>query len=151
MENQLAYNFRLNSCSNGVVTLESIGNKYVVLYFYPKDDTSGCTLEAQEFSKLKNEFNELNVAIFGISKENIDSHKKFIKKYDLTIDLLYDDSSIAEEFGVWVEKSMYGKKYMGIARTTFLIGENRKILKVWNNVSVPGHAKEVLDYIKSMN
>ncbi len=150
MEKQLAYSFKLNSCSAGEISLKDISNKYIVLYFYPKDDTPGCTVEAQDFSKLRKDFDRLDVAVFGISKDNIESHKKFIKKYDLTVDLLHDDSDIAEKYGVWVEKSMYGKKYMGIARTTFLIGADKKILKTWRKVAVPNHAQEVLDYIKSL-
>jgi len=149
--NDLAYNFTLNSCSSGVVSLDKTNNKYNILYFYPKDDTSGCTLEAQDFSSLKDEFAKLGVGIYGISKDNIKSHNKFKEKYHLSVELLSDEEGIAEKYGVWVEKSMYGKKYMGIERTTFLIDNNMKIIKVWNKVKVDGHAQEVLDTCRELS
>ncbi len=120
-------------------------DKNTVLYFYPKDDTPGCTIEAQTFTKYVEDFNKLNYQIVGISKDDNKSHCKFSDKYDLKINLLSDeDGVICEKFGVIVEKNMYGKKYMGIERTTFLIDQNGTILKVWNKVKVEGHAEEVL-------
>ena len=119
--------------------------KMLILYFYPKDDTSGCTKEAQEFSALCPEFAEAGAVIVGISKDSEKSHAKFIAKYDLKVSLGSDESGgICEAFGVWVEKSMYGKKYMGIERSTFLIDAQGKIARVWRKVKVPGHAADVL-------
>lgn len=119
--------------------------KMLVLYFYPKDDTSGCTKEAQEFSALCSEFADAGAVVVGISKDSEKSHAKFIAKYDLKVSLGSDESGdVCEAFGVWVEKSMYGKKYMGIERSTFLIDAQGKIARVWRKVKVPGHAAEVL-------
>lgn len=119
--------------------------KALVLYFYPKDDTSGCTKEAQEFSALSGEFAAAGAQIVGISKDSEKSHAKFIAKYDLTVGLGSDESGdVCEAFGVWVEKAMYGKKYMGIERSTFLIDADGKIAQVWRKVKVPGHAATVL-------
>jgi thioredoxin-dependent peroxiredoxin len=119
--------------------------KKLVLYFYPKDDTSGCTKEAQEFSALSAEFSKAGAVVVGISKDSEKSHSKFIAKYDLKVALGSDESGdVCEAFGVWVEKSMYGKKYMGIERSTFLIDAHGKIARVWRKVKVPGHAAEVL-------
>jgi peroxiredoxin Q/BCP len=117
----------------------------LVLYFYPKDDTTGCTREAQDFTALAGEFALAGAAILGISRDSEKSHAKFIGKYDLKLALGSDnDGSVCEAFGVWVEKSMYGRKYMGIERATFLIGGDGKIAQVWRKVKVPGHAEEVL-------
>lgn len=119
--------------------------KMLVLYFYPKDDTTGCTKEAQEFSALCSEFTNAGAIVVGISKDSEKSHAKFIAKYDLKVSLGSDESGdVCEAFGVWVEKSMYGKKYMGIERSTFLIDAQGKIARVWRKVKVPGHAAEVL-------
>lgn len=119
--------------------------KKLVMYFYPKDDTSGCTKEAQEFSALAAEFAKAGAVVIGISKDSEKSHAKFITKYDLKVALGSDESGdVCEAFGVWVEKSMYGKKYMGIERSTFLIDPRGKITNVWRKVKVPGHAAEVL-------
>ena len=122
----------------------------LVIYFYPKDDTPGCTVEAIDFSTLKDKFSMLNTKIFGVSKDSIEKHKKFINKHSLTIDLISDDGTICEKFGVWVEKSMYGKKYMGIERATFLFDEDLKLIKIWRNVRVKGHVEEVLSFIKDL-
>lgn len=117
------------------------GKKYVV-YFYPKDDTSGCTIEACEFRDSKVDFG--NTPILGISPDSVDSHRKFADKFSLNFPLLADvDRQLAEACGVWVEKNNYGKKYMGIARTTFLIDENGKVEKIWKNVKPEGHADQV--------
>jgi len=117
----------------------------LVLYFYPKDDTSGCTREAQDFSALAEQFQEAGTWILGVSKDSAAKHKKFTDKYDLKVPLATDaDGSVCEAFGVWVEKSMYGRKYMGIDRATFLIDRDGVVKRVWRKVSVPGHAEEVL-------
>ena len=123
----------------------------LILYFYPKDDTPGCTVEAIDFSTSKDKFSKLNTKILGVSKDSIDKHKKFITKHSLTIDLISDDGSICEKFGVWVEKSMYGKKYMGIERATFLFDQSLKLIKIWRNVKVKGHVDEVLSFVKNLN
>ena len=126
------------------------GQKLVV-YFYPKDDTTGCTKEAQEFTALAADFAKAGAAVLGISKDSEKSHAKFIGKYDLKVALGTDaDGSLCEAFGVWVEKSMYGKKYMGIERATFLIGVDGNIARVWRKVKVPGHAAEVLEAVKAL-
>jgi thioredoxin-dependent peroxiredoxin len=125
--------------------------KKLVLYFYPKDDTSGCTKEAQEFSALIGDFEKAGAAIVGISKDSEKSHAKFIGKYDLKVELGSDEAGAAcEAFGTWVEKSMYGKKYMGIERSTFLIGADGKVARIWRKVKVPGHAAEVLEAAKAL-
>ena len=117
----------------------------LVLYFYPKDDTSGCTREAQDFTALAPEFEKAGVKVIGVSRDPMKKHDKFIAKYDLKVPLASDeDGAISDAFGTWVEKSMYGRKYMGMERATYLIGANGKILKAWRKVKVPGHAAEVL-------
>ena len=119
--------------------------KALVLYFYPKDDTSGCTNEAQAFSELEREFTRAGAVVVGVSKDSVKSHNKFIHKYDLTVALGSDESgALCEAFGVWVEKSMYGRQYMGIERATFLIGADGRIVEVWRKVRVAGHAAAVL-------
>ena len=124
---------------------ESKGNP-VVIYFYPKDDTPGCTREAIDFTSHINAFNECKTKIIGLSAESISKHKKFIEKHQLEITLASDeDKKVCEDYGVWIEKSMYGKKFMGIERTTILIDKNRKIRKIWRKVSVSGHVEEVLE------
>lgn len=126
------------------------GQKLVV-YFYPKDDTGGCTKEAQAFTALMPEFAKAGTAVIGISKDSVASHAKFVKKYDLGVALGSDgDGSMCEAFGVWVEKSMYGRAYMGIERSTFLIGANGKIAQVWRKVKVPGHAESVLESVRAV-
>lgn len=150
MSDLVDFEFALNSCANGVISIDILDAKYVVFYFYPKDDTSGCTIEAKEFSNLVSDFDRLSTKVFGISKDSLDSHKKFITKYDLKIDLLSDEEEISEKLGIWVEKSMYGKKYFGIERSTFLVDKNKKILKIWKKVKPEGHAQEVLNYIREL-
>lgn len=119
--------------------------KALVLYFYPKDDTSGCTNEAQAFSEREHEFARAGAVVVGVSKDSVKSHNKFIHKYDLTVALGSDESgALCEAFGVWVEKSMYGRQYMGIERATFLIGADGRIVEVWRKVRVAGHAAAVL-------
>jgi peroxiredoxin Q/BCP len=120
------------------------GNK-LVLYFYPKDDTSGCTREAQDFTALAPEFEKAGTWILGVSKDSPASHTKFIGKYDLKVRLASDpDGAVCEAFGTWIEKSMYGRKYMGIDRATFLTNRDGTIVRIWRKVKVPGHAEEVL-------
>ena len=131
-----------------VVSSSDLAGKKLVIYFYPKDDTPGCTKEALEFSNLKNDFDKKNVNIIGVSKDSIEKHQKFISKYKLNLNLASDeDLKICETFKVWVEKSMYGKKYMGIERSTFLFDENLQLIKSWRKVKVNGHAEEVLNSI----
>ncbi len=120
-----------------------------VIYFYPKDDTSGCTREAQDFSTLAGEFAALGASVMGISKDPPKSHGKFIAKYDLTVTLGSDeDGSACDAFGVWGEKQMYGKTYMGIERATFLFGADGRLAKAWRKVKVPGHAAAVLEAVR---
>jgi thioredoxin-dependent peroxiredoxin len=117
----------------------------VVLYFYPKDDTSGCTREAQDFTALAGDFRKARVKVIGVSRDPMKSHEKFIGKYSLDVPLVSDeDGKISEAFGTWVQKSMYGRKYMGMERSTFLIGADGRVIRAWRKVKVPGHADEVL-------
>jgi Peroxiredoxin len=125
--------------------------KNLVLFFFPKADTTGCTKEAISFSNLINEFEDLNTIVIGISKDTVEKQIKFKSKYDLKCILGSDvDIKICSKFGVWVEKSMYGKKYMGIQRSTFLINTEQKIQHIWNKVKVPGHAEEVLEVVEKL-
>ena len=118
----------------------------LVLYFYPQDDTSGCTREAQDFTELADDFAKAGVKVVGLSRDPMKKHDKFIAKYDLKVPLASDeDGAISDAFGTWVEKSMYGRKYMGMERSTFLIGEDGRVLKAWRKVKVPGHAADVLE------
>ena len=117
----------------------------LVLYFYPKDDTSGCTREAQDFTELAGDFAKAGARVVGISRDPMKKHDKFIAKYDLTVPLASDeDGAISDAFGTWVEKSMYGRKYMGMERATYLIDADGRVAKAWRKVKVPGHAAEVL-------
>ena len=117
----------------------------LVLYFYPKDDTSGCTREAQDFTALAGDFRKAGVKVLGVSRDPMKSHEKFIGKYSLAVPLVSDeDGRISDAFGTWVEKSMYGRKYMGMERATYLIAADGRVLKAWRKVKVPGHAQEVL-------
>jgi thioredoxin-dependent peroxiredoxin len=121
------------------------GGQKLVIYFYPKDDTTGCTKEAQDFTAFADQFREAGTWVLGVSKDSAAKHKKFTDKYDLKVPLATDaDGSVCEAFGVWIEKSMYGRKYMGIDRSTFLIDRDGVVKRVWRKVSVPGHAEEVL-------
>ncbi len=148
-ENSKASNFKLPSSNNKTFEINKSLKQYLVIYFYPRDNTPGCTNEAKDFSKLYKEFKKLNCDIFGISKDSVDSHKKFISKFKIPFQLLSDEKIIAlKKYGAWGEKSMYGKKFMGIKRTTVLINPKGKIIKIWNNVKVKDHAKEVLSCLK---
>ena len=139
------------SASDGSsINLASPGQP-LVLYFYPKDDTSGCTLEAQDFTRLANDYEKAGVKVLGVSRDPMKKHEKFIAKYDLAVPLASDeDGKISDAFGTWVEKSMYGRKYMGMERSTFLIGKDGKVLRAWRKVKVPGHAAEVLKAAKAL-
>lgn len=144
----LAPNFTLPKDGGGEISLEALRGKTVVLYFYPKDDTSGCTNQAIQFSEKIDEFEDKNAIIIGVSKDNIKSHDKFKAKYDLKIDLLSDEElNVANSYGTWIEKSMYGRKYMGMDRSTFLIDADGKIKKIWRKVKIPGHIDDVIKSI----
>lgn len=135
----------------GKASVSAHKGRKLVLYFYPKDDTSGCTREAQDFSALAGDFAKAGADIVGVSRDSVKSHAKFRDKYDLKVGLGSDEGGeVTEAFGVWVEKSMYGRKYMGIERATFLIGKDGKIARVWRKVKVPGHAAEVLEAAKAL-
>jgi len=123
----------------------------LVLYFYPKDDTSGCTREAQDFTALAGDFAKAGARIVGLSRDPMKKHDKFIAKYELKVPLASDeDGAVSDAFGTWVEKSMYGRKYMGMERSTFLIGKDGRVQKAWRKVKVPGHAEEVLKAAKPL-
>ena len=131
--------------------LEDFRGKNVVLYFYPRDETPGCTIEANDFAKFNSQFEKANTVVIGISKDPMKSHDKFRAKYELPFALASDaETGIAEAFGVWGEKSMYGKTYMGIVRSTFLIDKSGTVVKTWPKVSVTGHAAEVLEAVKKL-
>jgi peroxiredoxin Q/BCP len=148
-ENSKAPNFKLPSSNNKNFEINKSFDQYLVIYFYPRDNTPGCTSEAKDFTKLYKEFKKLNCEIFGISKDSVESHKKFISKFKIPFELLSDEKIVAlKKYGAWGEKSMYGKKFMGIKRTTVLINPKGKIIKIWNNVKVKDHAKEVLGCLK---
>jgi peroxiredoxin Q/BCP len=140
-----APDFTLPTDGGGKIALKSLKGKAVVLYFYPKDDTSGCTAEACAFRDSFPDFSKVKAAIVGISRDSVQSHDKFKAKHDLPFTLASDeDGKVCEAYGTWVEKSMYGRKYMGIERATFLIDGKGVIRGIWRKVKVPGHAKEVL-------
>ena len=144
-DGEKAPEFDLPTESGETLALSSLKGKPVVLYFYPKDDTSGCTAEAKDFSRLAPDFRKAGVEVIGVSPDSVASHQKFRKKYDLAIKLAADaDKAVATAYGVWVEKSMYGRKYMGVERSTFLIDKTGRISRSWRKVKVPGHAEEVL-------
>jgi len=148
---QAAPDFELPRGGGGVVKLSELRGKSVVLYFYPKDDTSGCTAEAIDFSALKSEFEKAGAVVLGMSPDSVKSHEKFKTKHALDVDLVSDeDKNVLDAYGVWVEKSMYGRKYMGVERTTFLIDRTGTIARVWNGVKVPGHAKDVLEAAQAL-
>ena len=143
-ENMNAPIFTINRDGGSIIDSSKFINPYI-LYFYPKDNTPGCTKEAIEFSNNSDFFIKNNISIIGVSKDTVDKHNKFILKYNLKVILGSDISGeICDKFGVWVEKSMYGKKYMGIERSTFLISKNNTILKIWRKVRVKGHVDEVI-------
>jgi peroxiredoxin Q/BCP len=143
-EGDKAPSLTVTTTDGGKVDLASPGQP-LALYFYPKDDTSGCTREAQDFTALAADYAKAGVKVVGVSRDPMKSHEKFIGKYDLKVPLVSDeDGRISEAFGTWVEKSMYGRKYMGMERATFLIGADGRVLRAWRKVKVPNHAAEVL-------
>ncbi len=148
---QTAPDFTLPATGGGTVTLSNLRNGAIVLFFYPRDDTSGCTKESIAFSGLMQEFAEAGCKVFGISKDSMKSHDKFVAKHDLKTPLLSDENdTVCEDYGVWKEKSMYGKTFMGIERSTFLIDADGRVARAWHKVKVPGHAEEVLDAVKHL-
>ncbi len=149
--NQIAPNFKLSSTDGTIFELRNIKKKNIILYFYPKDDTPGCTLESKDFSKLNSMINKKNTVVLGVSKDSIESHLKFKKKYKLKFDLLSDEKLYAiKKYGAWGMKSFLGKKYKGVIRSTFLINSKGKIHKIWSNVRVRDHAKSVVEEIKNI-
>ncbi|MGB1344298.1 MAG: peroxiredoxin [Amylibacter sp.] len=145
-------NLKITHKNNKIFMFSDLFGKYVVLYFYPRDDTAGCTKEAKDFTELKPEFDKLNTIIIGVSTDTLEAHNKFIFKHNLNLELLSDtNKTLCEFFDVWVEKNMYGKKYMGIERSTFLINPSGDILHEWRKVKVAGHAKILLESIKKQN
>jgi thioredoxin-dependent peroxiredoxin len=151
VEGDMAPNFELSTDGGGRMHLQEFKGKPVVVYFYPKDDTSGCTAEAIDFNGLRAKFAAAGATIIGVSPDNATSHDKFKHKHDLKIALAADpERSAIEAYGVWKEKSMYGRKYFGVERSTFLIDSNGHIAKVWRKVKVPGHADEVLAATKAL-
>ena len=147
-----ALNFTLPSTSKTTYTLKNSLGKFVVLYFYPKDDTPGCTIETNDFNKLLPKFNKLDCEIYGVSKDNIKSHDKFREKYKIKFDLLSDeDTKIHKKYNVWGKKKFMGREFLGTIRTTFLIDKKGKILKTWENVKVKDHAQEVLETLKNFS
>ena len=150
LENMIAPVFKINRDGGSVIDSSKLKNPYIV-YFYPKDDTPGCTKEAIEFSDNSDFFIKNSIIIIGISKDTVEKHDKFIIKHNLKVILGSDISGeICDNFGVWIEKSMYGKKYMGIERSTFLISKNNKIHRIWRKVRVKGHVDEVISASKSL-
>ena len=148
-EKSIAPKFTLNSTGNNKYSLKDSQGKYVILYFYPKDDTLGCTIETNDFNKLLTKFKRFNCEVYGISKDNINSHNKFKEKYKIKFDLLADDEiKIVKSYKVWAKKKFMGREFMGVVRSTFLIDPKGKIVKIWDNVKVKDHAQEVLDSLK---
>ena len=147
--NSKAPNFKLLSTAKKDYSLKDSLGKYVVIYFYPKDDTPGCTIETNDFNKLLTKFKKLECEIYGISKDSLKSHDKFRDKYKIKFDLLADEEiKILKKYKVWGKKKFMGREYMGINRTTFLIDKKGEIIKIWENVKVKDHDKEVLETLK---
>lgn len=150
-EGKKAPDFELPDADGKTVRLSKLKGAPVVVYFYPKDDTSGCTAEAKGFTCLIDKFRKAGAEVIGISPDSPEKHRKFREKYDLGVRLLADEErKAAEAYGVWVEKSMYGRRYMGVERSTFLIDEKGKVARSWRKVKVPGHAEEVLDAVQAL-
>lgn len=149
--NDVAPDFTLPRDGGEEVSLSQLKGQTVVLFFYPRDDTPGCTKESIGFSEAKADFEAAGAVVLGMSKDSVQSHDKFVAKRDLTVPMLSDEhGSASEDYGVWKEKSMYGKKFMGIERSTFLIDGDGKIARVWRKVKVPGHVEEVLAAVKEL-
>ncbi|HVY86629.1 MAG TPA: thioredoxin-dependent thiol peroxidase [Caulobacterales bacterium] len=145
-----APSFNLPTAGGGRVSLASLKGKRVILYFYPKDDTPACTQEALSFTEKTNEIAKANAVVIGVSRDPVAKHDKFAAKYGLKLQLASDeDGEVCERYGVWVEKSMYGRKYMGVERSTFLIDEKGKLKRIWRKVKVAGHVEEILTEINS--
>lgn len=147
---RIAPAFSLSADDGSRISLKDFRGRRVILYFYPKDDTTGCTAEACAFRDALPDFSDAEAIVLGVSKDNVASHKKFSHKYDLNFPLLVDDSGVCEAYGVWKKKSMYGRTYMGVERSTFLIDRDGKVRAEWRKVSVPGHAAEVLKTLQSL-
>ncbi|MBA3446207.1 MAG: peroxiredoxin [Pseudaminobacter sp.] len=148
---QNAPKFELPRDGGGTLSLSAMADRLSVLYFYPKDDTSGCTAQAIDFSALKPEFEKAGALVVGMSPDSAKSHDKFKAKHGLSVELASDEErKTLEAYGVWVEKSMYGRKYMGVERSTFLIGLDGRIAHIWRKVKVPGHAQEVLEAVRAL-
>jgi peroxiredoxin Q/BCP len=144
-EGDTAPDVKMTAMDGRIISPADFSGQKLVIYFYPKDDTSGCTREAQDFSALAGEFEKAGTWILGVSKDDAQRHAKFTEKYELKVPLATDpDGSVCEAFGTWVQKSMYGRKYMGIDRATFLIDRDGVVKRIWRKVKVPGHAEEVL-------
>jgi len=135
---------------NKIINEDDLKSYTCIIYFYPKDDTPGCTKEAVGFSDYFEKLKKLGVKIIGVSKDSIEKHKKFKNKYNIKFDLASDDGTLCKLFNVWVEKSMYGKKYMGIERSTFVVDKDLKVINVWRNVKVKGHVEEVYNFIENL-
>ena len=149
-ENTKAPVFKLPSTNKKNYSLKDSIGKYVVIYFYPKDDTPGCTIETNDFNKLLSKFKKLECEVFGISKDNLKSHDKFRDKYNIKFDLLSDEKiDVLKKYKVWAKKKFMGREFMGIVRTTFLIDKKGKIIKIWENVKAKDHAIEVLETLKA--
>lgn len=147
----MAPDFSLPGTGGTEIALSALRGRIVVLFFYPKDDTSGCTAEAIGFSALKPQFEALGAVVIGLSPDSVKSHDRFRGKHELTVDLASDeDKRVLQAYGVWVQKSMYGRKYMGVERTTVLVDREGRIARVWNKVKVPGHVTEVLEAVKAL-
>ncbi|NOC44347.1 peroxiredoxin [Ruegeria sp. HKCCD7559] len=147
----IAPDFTLPRDGGGEVTLSALRGSTVVLFFYPRDDTPGCTKESIGFSEQLQAFADAGAQVFGISRDSVAKHDKFVAKHGLTTPLLSDESStVCEDYGVWVEKNMYGRKSMGIERSTFVIDPEGKIARVWRKVKVPGHVDEVLEAVRAL-
>lgn len=145
------YDFTLEETGGSKISLEDFRGKKLVVYFYPKDNTPGCTMEALEFTELKPEFDKLNTVVLGISKDSKESHEKFTEKHDLAIMLLSDESKeVHEKFNVLKAKKMFGKDYMGVERSTFIFDEEGNLIKEYRKVKAAGHAEEVLNYIRQV-
>jgi peroxiredoxin Q/BCP len=150
-EGAKAPNFKLPASNGQTIDLAGLKGKNVVIYFYPKDDTPGCTVEACAFRDSHKEIEKQNTVVLGVSPDGLKAHDKFIQKFSLPFALLADEAKqMAQDYGVWVEKSMYGKKYMGVARTTFVLDSGGKIAKVFEKVKPEGHDKEVLEVLKAL-
>ena len=150
-EKAKAPNIKLSSTNNSKFNLKNSSGNFIIIYFYPKDDTPGCTLETKDFNKLIPHFRELNCKVYGISKDSLDSHNKFKKKYNIKFDLLSDqDKKVLKKYKVWRKKRFMGREFMGVIRSTFLIDKKGRILKIWDNVKVKDHAKEVLKTLKTI-